>query len=98
VAILSGGTVDVLSHAAVRARNLGVMLAVCRDPDLLHEARRHADAVVCVSAAEVRPYIALGRPCSRPYLAASHVDCMQQGVEFTLQVEKDPVRQTTDAV
>lgn len=52
VAILSGGTVDVLSHAAVRARNLGVMLAVCRDPDLLHEARRHADAVVCVSAAE----------------------------------------------
>jgi hypothetical protein len=30
VAVLSGGTVDVLCHAAVRARNAGVMLAACR--------------------------------------------------------------------
>jgi hypothetical protein len=30
VAVLGGGTVDMLCHAAVRARNTGVLLAVCR--------------------------------------------------------------------
>ena len=50
VAVLSGGTVDVLCHAAVRARNAGVLLAACRSAAGLEEFRGLEGQLVAVEA------------------------------------------------
>lgn len=58
VAVLSGGTVDVLCHAAVRARNAGVMLAACRSAAGLQEFRDLEGQLVAVEAVSgVLPFL-----------------------------------------
>lgn len=59
VAVLAGGTVDVLCHAAVRARNLGVMMVVCRDAALLQGAARQAGSVIQVSPTQASRTLAI---------------------------------------
>ncbi len=54
VAVMAAGGVDVLCHAAVRARNLGLLLAACRDSALLECVRSLEGAIVSVEAAQVR--------------------------------------------
>lgn len=39
VAVISSGSVDVVSHVAIRARNQGVLLATCYDPEIYEELR-----------------------------------------------------------
>ena len=53
VAVLTAGGVDVLCHAAVRARNLGVLLAACRDPALLDGVRALQGGLVAATAEQV---------------------------------------------
>ncbi|KXZ47751.1 hypothetical protein GPECTOR_33g633 [Gonium pectorale] len=43
-----GGCPDVLSHSAVRARNMGVLLAGCYSPELVSKMRSHAGSRVMV--------------------------------------------------
>jgi alpha-glucan,water dikinase len=50
--VLSGGSVDVLCHAAVRARDAGVMLAACRSAAGLEEFRHLEGRLVTVEAAK----------------------------------------------
>lgn len=52
-AVLSGGIIDVLCHAAVRARNTGVLLAACREPQLLQELRALEGQLVTVEAVSI---------------------------------------------
>jgi len=46
VAVLSGDAPDVLSHLAVRARNMRVLFAACYDPAVLDEVARAEGAMV----------------------------------------------------
>ena len=53
VAVLTAGSVDVLCHAAVRARNTGVLLAACRDAGVLEQLRGLHGRRVAVAADKV---------------------------------------------
>jgi hypothetical protein len=55
-AVLSGGTIDVLCHAAVRARNTGVLLAACRSAAGLAALRDLEGQVVAVEAVSCNLY------------------------------------------
>lgn len=60
--MLTGGSVDVLCHAAVRARNLGVLLAACRDPALLADVRALQGTFVSITAGQVLSWVHQGVP------------------------------------
>lgn len=61
IAVLTGSSVDVLSHSAVRARNGGVLFATCYDPTLLDKfsgmnkkaVKLHVTADECVAFDEI---------------------------------------------
>jgi hypothetical protein len=55
VAVLTSDTPDVLSHAAVRARNGGVLLASCFQPDRLAVLSRLEGSFVKLSHSQVQP-------------------------------------------
>src|SRR6056300_1093460 len=67
-AVLTGSSVDVLSHSAVRARNGGVLFATCYEPTVLDKIGRNSKKAIklsitvdeCVSFEEI-DYSSLGR-------------------------------------
>ena len=52
-AVISEQAPDVLSHAAVRARNMGVLLAACHDAAILADLRSHAGSRLTMQLAQV---------------------------------------------
>jgi alpha-glucan,water dikinase len=52
VALLTGGvSLDILSHSAVRARNMGVVMAACFGPQAMADIKALAGSRVAVSLA-----------------------------------------------
>ncbi|MBY0525943.1 MAG: hypothetical protein K2R98_21295 [Gemmataceae bacterium] len=47
-AVLTTSQVDLVSHVAVRARNVGVLLAICFDPAELDRLKKHANRTMAV--------------------------------------------------
>ena len=52
-AVISEQAPDVLSHAAVRARNMGVLLAACHDAAILADLRSHAGSTLTMQLSQV---------------------------------------------
>ena len=57
MALVTPDVLDVLSHAAVRARNSFVLLASCSDAALLQDLRALAGRSVEIRTSQVSPYV-----------------------------------------
>ena len=57
VGLVTPDVLDVLSHAAVRARNSDVLLASCSDSALLQDLRALAGRSVEIRISQVSPYV-----------------------------------------
>ena len=54
MAVVTSDVLDVLCHAAVRARNIAVLLASCSRPAALAELRQHKGHFIQLTASQVR--------------------------------------------
>ena len=61
MAVITSDTLDVLCHAAVRARNCAVLLATCSDAGLLAGLRQLSGSYVQLTMSQVR------LPCSSSF-------------------------------
>lgn len=63
VGLVTGESVDVLSHCAVRARNAGVLFASCQDVEVLEGLRQLAGGFMRLSTTAVSVFAgAFGQP------------------------------------
>ena len=60
VAVIAAQAPDVLSHAAVRARNAGALMAACLSPQRFAELRELAGSYVQITPSQVL------NPCASP--------------------------------